>query len=143
MTTKPQLRGHPSGTMLILGDSGDLAADLYAAIQAAGGRDRVPDSRDELKARLDEAREGHGLRAEAGYSGPFTHVLWTSEREELRPGVSMLYWLMLVQTNIGDAVYWQTAVGTPGDMELLPSCARREEHDKLLDTLRYIAGKKD
>jgi len=136
----PQLRAIRYGTVLVLDDSGDLAADLYAAIGAASGRDRVPLSRDELETLLGEEQEARGLRAEAGYSGVFVVILWAGDREQLRDGVDMLSWLVLSETHAGDAVYWQTAVGPPGSMELLPLCAFRPEHDKLVETLRFIAG---
>jgi hypothetical protein len=133
---KPQLRALPGGAVLVLGDTGDIAADLYAAIGAAGARDRVPASIEELRTQL-ERREDE----EAVYSmRPFVKVLWSGKSEQVYDDVSLMSWFVLLQTPIGDAVFWQTAVNVREEHILLPNCAFRKQHDDLMDGLRIVGG---
>jgi hypothetical protein len=136
-TRQPRPAATPFGTVMVLGDTGDLLTDLEAALDACGVND-APD-RDNLERMIANERESRGLRAEAGYAtGLFILVLQTHS-EKLATGVRVGCFLTFSQTQKwGDAVYFNVSI-MDRDFAAV-SFANREAAWGLLSTLRKAAG---
>jgi hypothetical protein len=74
-TTKPRPAATPFGTVMPLANSGDMAADVREAIDAAGGGELADFTTEEIGRLIHYEKIGQGLRAEAGYSAPFVLLL--------------------------------------------------------------------
>jgi hypothetical protein len=129
----PRPAATQSGTVMLLGDTGDLAADVQAALVAAGSE---PFPIEGIKRLLAYDQEARGLRAEAGYwSGPAS-VNFFTRMERLATGVRAHLFLRLMRTPPGDAVFWSVSVSS-GEWVL---SATRDGADEILTMLRDAAG---
>ena len=110
-TPKPRPAATPYGTVTVLPQTGNLAADINAAIRAADTEDLADFTDDEIARLLKEKQIGAGLRAEAGYSAGPLGATFYSSTERLATGKRLGCFLTLSQTPHGDAVYWNIGLG--------------------------------
>jgi hypothetical protein len=133
-TMRPRPAATRFGTVMLLGKTGNLAADIGIAIQAAGGPIFTVEDIERL---LKRERITAGLRAEAGYRGtPLVSIFFT-RTETLASGKMAHAFLTLMRTPPGDAVLWNVGI-MDNDHDAI-MCADRTMADTILALLRKAA----
>lgn len=133
--TRPRSAATRFGTVTLLGNSGNLAADVSDAIKAAGGPFFLTDDVGRL---LKQGRITASLRAEAGFWGASSATIFFTRTEMLATGKRAHAFLTLMRTPPGDAVLWN--VGIMDNDHDAVMFADRTGADTMLALLRKAAG---
>ncbi len=106
---KPMVKAVPYGTVMALGNSGDINQDIVDALDMMDADS--PYSKDDIRRIRRYEQISAGLREEANMSSGSAITLWWSSCK-LKSGAKLSAWLCINKTNAGDAVYWFSAIGS-------------------------------
>jgi hypothetical protein len=127
---------------MLLGNAcGDLAADVQEALKAMGWYDDLPTAED-IRRRVNDAREGRALRTEAGYGHGPLMVELASHAEETHHGTRIGWQLFLAGLPPGDALFWQVICYWPrASSQRSPVwCATTLMRDNVMALMRSAGG---
>jgi hypothetical protein len=142
---------HYRGTAVVLGDTGNLSADLQAAIHIAteGDVDLVPLTLGDLDQCIRRERRNARLQRPGRISNSVSLVLHAHYERLAAPALEgerpktdsriIIRWLIAARTSAGDAVFWHVDFLAPSPNGLRLCFATLSQADHFLAMLRQAA----